>query len=43
MLYREGGKETERSFKSGEVFWVEAVEHDHKALSKGSALLVSLK
>ena len=43
MLYREGGEETERSFKPGEVFWIDGVTHDHKATSKGKAVLISMK
>lgn len=43
MLYREGGEETERSFAAGDVFWVDKVEHDHKALTQGRAVLVTVK
>ena len=43
MLYREGGEEFERTFGKGEVFWIDPVKHDHKALTTGSAMLVSLK
>ena len=43
MLYKEGGEETERSLKSGDVFWVDAVTHDHKPTAKGTALLISMK
>ena len=43
MLYREGGKEVERTFAKGDVFWIDPVKHDHKALLSGNAMLVSLK
>ena len=43
MLYREGGEVDERTFSKGDVFWIEAVTHDHKALVSGKAMLVSLK
>ena len=43
LVYKEGGKETEKTFEVGEVMWVDAVNHDHKALSKGTAILVTVK
>ena len=43
MLYREDGKEVERTYAKGDVFWIDPVKHDHKALSSGTAMLVSLK
>lgn len=43
LVYRVGGKEEERSFKAGDVFWIDAVEHDHKALTRGGAIIVTVK
>jgi len=43
MLYKENGKEVERKFKPGDVFWIDPVKHDHKALKTGTAMLVSFK
>lgn len=43
MLYRENGEEVERAFSRGDVFWIDATTHDHKAISSGKAMLVSLK
>lgn len=43
MLYNENGEETERTFKAGDVFWIDAVEHDHKPLTDGKAIIVTLK
>lgn len=43
MMYRQGEEETERTIASGEVFWVDAVTHDHKALTEGRAILVTVK
>ena len=43
MMYKEGGKEEERVFKAGDVFWIDAVEHDHKSLTGSAAIVVTLK
>ena len=43
MLYREGGEEVERTFAKGDVFWIDPIKHDHKALSSGTGMLVSFK
>jgi quercetin dioxygenase-like cupin family protein len=44
MVYKdEDGKETTRTFEAGEVMWIDAVTHDHKATAKGSAILITLK
>ena len=43
MMYKEDGQEVERSFKPGDVFWVDKVTHDHKATSKGKGILISVK
>ncbi len=43
IMYREGGEERTESRKAGEVYWVDAVTHDHKLLSGGAALLVTVK
>lgn len=43
MIYREGGEEVERTFAKGDVFWVDPVTHDHKALSSGTGVLITLK
>lgn len=43
LVYREGGTEEEREFKAGDVFWVDEVEHDHKAITKGGAVIVTIK
>jgi len=42
-VYKEGGKEKEVVYKSGDVFWIDAVTHDHKAMAAGEALLVNFK
>jgi quercetin dioxygenase-like cupin family protein len=43
LIYKEGGKETEKAFEVGDVMWVDATKHDHKALTKGTAILVTVK
>lgn len=43
MLYKVGGKEEERSFEAGDVYWIDGVEHDHKALTRGGAVIVTVK
>jgi quercetin dioxygenase-like cupin family protein len=43
LIYKEGGEETERTFEVGDVMWVDAGKHDHKALTKGTAILITVK
>ena len=43
MMYKVGGEEKETVYKAGDVFWIDAVEHDHKALTNGSVVIVTLK
>jgi len=43
LIYKEGGEETERTFEVGDVMWIDAGKHDHKALTKGTAILVTVK
>jgi hypothetical protein len=43
LMYKEGGKETKRTFEVGDVMWVDAGTHDHKALTEGTAILVTVK
>ncbi len=43
MLYKEGEKETTESYKPGDVVWLDAVKHDHKALSGGTFILITIK
>ena len=42
-VYKEGGKEKEVVYKDGDVFWIDAVTHDHKSTGSGEALLVNFK
>ena len=43
LIYKEGGKEEEREYKAGDVYWIDEVEHDHKAITKGGAVIVTVK
>ena len=43
LVYKEGDKETTRSYKAGDVFWVDAAQHDHKSLTGGAGILITLK
>ncbi len=43
LVYQEGGKEEERQYKAGDVFWIDAVEHNHKAVTRGGAVIVTIK
>jgi len=43
LMYKEGGKETERAFEVGDVMWVDAGKHDHKPLTEGTAILITVK
>ena len=42
-VYKEGGKEKQVEYENGQVFWIDAVTHDHKAIGSGEALLVNFK
>ena len=43
MTYKEGGEERTVKFEPGEVFWIDAVTHDHQVVSGGSSILITLK
>lgn len=43
LMYKVGGKEEEKVYKAGDVFWIDAVEHDHKAITQGGAVIVTVK
>ena len=43
LKYKVGGEEEEREYKAGDVFWIDEVEHDHKAITKGGAVIVTVK
>ena len=43
MVYKEGETERTESYKPGDVIWVDAVEHDHKSLTGGRAILLTIK
>jgi len=43
LLYNVDGEETEKVFKAGDVMWIDAVEHDHKAVTPGAAIIVTVK
>lgn len=43
LLYKTGDMEEERAYKAGDVFWIDAVEHNHKAITQGGAVIVTLK
>lgn len=43
LVYKVDGKEEERAYKAGDVFWIDAVEHDHRALEQGGAVIVTVK
>lgn len=43
LMYKTGGKEEEVSYEAGDVFWIDKVEHDHKAITQGGAVIVTLK
>ena len=43
LMYKVDGKESEKVYKAGDVFWIDAVEHDHKAITKGGAVIVTVK
>lgn len=38
-----GGEEMQKEYKAGDVFWIDAVEHDHKAITQGGAVIVTVK
>lgn len=41
--FREGGEEREETSKDGDVFWLDAVTHDHAAKTATEALLITIK
>lgn len=43
QMVKEGGKESTRILKPGEILWVEKVTHDHKVTKSGTAVLITLK
>ena len=43
MVFKEGEKETTESYKPGDVVWVDAGKHDHKSLSRGAFILITIK
>lgn len=43
LVYRVDGKEEEKSYKAGDVFWIDEVEHDHKAIEQGGAVIITVK
>ena len=43
LVYQEGGEEFEREFKAGDVYWVDETEHNHKAVTPGGAVIVTVK
>jgi len=43
LTYKEGDKEEEKVYKAGDVFWIDALEHDHKAVTQGGAVIVTVK
>lgn len=43
LMYKVGGEEKETTYKAGDVFWIDAVEHDHKAITQGGAVIVTMK
>ena len=43
LLYKVDGKEEEVEYKAGDVFWIDEVEHDHKAIETGGAVVVTVK
>lgn len=43
QIVKEGGKESTRTLKPGEVLWVEKGTHDHKNVKAGMAVLITLK
>ena len=43
LIYKEGGEEMTKEYKAGDVYWIDAVEHDHKAVTPGGAVIVTVK
>ena len=43
LLYKTGDIEEERAYKAGDVFWIDEVEHNHKAVTQGGAVIVTVK
>lgn len=43
LMYKVDGEETKTEYKAGDVFWIDAIEHDHKAITQGGAVIVTVK
>ena len=43
QLVKEGGKESTRTLKPGDILWIDKVTHDHKMVKSGTAVLISIK
>jgi quercetin dioxygenase-like cupin family protein len=43
MTYKVGDEETEVTYQKGDVFWIDAVDHDHMAQTAGGAIIVTVK
>jgi len=43
LMYKVGGEEMQKEYEAGDVFWIDAVEHDHKAITQGGAVIVTVK
>ncbi len=41
--FKEGGEETEQTNKAGDVYWVDAVTHDHKENTDFEAIMITIK
>ena len=42
-IYKTGDGETTETRPAGDVFWIDAVTHDHKSAAEGTAILVTIK
>ena len=43
QLVREGGREMTRKLKPGDILWIDSGTHDHKHVTGGTAVLITLK
>jgi len=43
QIVKEGGKESTRTLKPGEILWVDKGTHDHKVVKSGTAVLITIK
>lgn len=44
VVYKDSSGEHEQSYKAGDVFWIDAITHDHRALDyNGRLVLITLK